>query len=70
MLRPYKADLHVHTCLSPCTELDMSPQTIIHQANVKRIGLIGICDHNSSENSSAAMEAGKSTSVRKMVMAQ
>jgi len=64
MLRPYKADLHVHTCLSPCTELDMSPQIIAYQAKAKKIGLIGICDHNSSENSSAAMEAGKSMNIR------
>ena len=24
-MKMYKADLHIHTCLSPCAELDMSP---------------------------------------------
>lgn len=59
MLRTFKADLHVHTCLSPCTELDMSPIEIAHQANVKKIDIIGICDHNSAENAPAVMKAAK-----------
>jgi PHP family Zn ribbon phosphoesterase len=59
MLRPFKADLHVHTCLSPCTELDMSPKGILTAANKKEIDIIGICDHNSSENSQAVMNAAK-----------
>ena len=57
MLRPFKADLHVHTCLSPCTELDMSPKGILSSAKKKDIDILGICDHNSSENSLAIMKA-------------
>lgn len=63
MLRLFKADLHVHTCLSPCTELDMSPKEIVHRAKMMEIDIIGICDHNSSENSLAAIEAGKKMNV-------
>jgi len=59
LLRPFKADLHVHTCLSPCTELDMSPKGILATAKKKEIDIIGICDHNSSENSLAIMNAAK-----------
>ena len=59
MLRVFKADLHVHTCLSPCTELDMSPREIVDQAKVKKIDIIGICDHNSAENVPAVMKAAK-----------
>jgi predicted metal-dependent phosphoesterase TrpH len=59
MLRPFKADLHVHTCLSPCTELDMSPQGILTSAKKKGIDIIGICDHNSTENSLAVMKAAR-----------
>jgi PHP family Zn ribbon phosphoesterase len=58
----YKADLHVHTCLSPCAELRMSPRTIVEVAAKRGIGIIGICDHNSAENvtgvSRAAAGAG------------
>lgn len=57
MLRPFKADLHIHTCLSPCTELDMSPKGILTSAQKKGMNIIGICDHNSTENSLAVMRA-------------
>ena len=63
MLRPFKADLHIHTCLSPCTELDMSPKGILVSAAKKDIDIIGICDHNSSENSLAVMNAAKKMNV-------
>jgi predicted metal-dependent phosphoesterase TrpH len=59
MLRAFKADLHVHTCLSPCTELDMSPKGILTSAKKKKMDIIGICDHNSSENSLAIMNVAK-----------
>lgn len=41
-------DWHIHSVLSPCASLDMSPVNIFAQAQKKRIGLIGICDHNST----------------------
>ena len=63
MLRCFKADLHVHTCLSPCTELDMSPMRILTAAKKKEIDIIGICDHNSSENSMAVMNAAKKMNI-------
>ena len=63
MLRPFKADLHIHTCLSPCTELDMSPIRILTAAKKKEIDIIGICDHNSSENSLAVMNAAKKMNI-------
>ena len=59
MLRPFKADLHIHTCLSPCTELDMSPTRILTAAKKKDIDIIGVCDHNSAENALAVMNAAK-----------
>ncbi len=59
MLRLLKADLHIHTCLSPCTELDMSPQEILAAAQKKGMDIIGICDHNSSENSPAVVTAAQ-----------
>jgi len=59
MLRMVKADLHVHTCLSPCAELDMSPTAIAEQARVKKIDLLGICDHNSAENVTSVIKAAR-----------
>jgi PHP family Zn ribbon phosphoesterase len=63
MLRPFKADLHIHTCLSPCTELDMSPTRILTAAKKKEIDIIGICDHNSSENALAVMNGARETNI-------
>lgn len=57
MLRSFKADLHVHTCLSPCAEVKMSPATIVKRAKTCGIHILGICDHNSAENAPAALEA-------------
>jgi len=64
MLRLFKADLHIHTCLSPCTELDMSPTGILTTAKKRGIDILGICDHNSSENSLSIMNAAKETNIR------
>ncbi len=51
MLKEYRADLHIHTILSPCTELtEMSPPAIVESARQKGLDIIAICDHNSCEN--------------------
>ena len=63
MLKLFKADLHIHTCLSPCTELDMSPKRILTAAKKKELDIIGICDHNSSENSLAVMNAARKMNI-------
>jgi 3',5'-nucleoside bisphosphate phosphatase len=46
----YRADLHIHTVLSPCGDLDMSPKNIISAALEKGLGIIGITDHNSTRH--------------------
>lgn len=53
----FKFDLHIHSCLSPCGDLDSSPSKIVQAA--KRAGLDGImlADHNSSRNCPALAEA-------------
>lgn len=64
MLRNYKADLHIHTCLSPCTDLDMSPHAIAKQAKLQEIDILGICDHNSAENVPALIQAAAPYAIR------
>ena len=59
MLREFKADLHIHTCLSPCGDMSMSPTAIVKEAVSKGIDLIAICDHNSSENAGAVIQASE-----------
>ncbi len=43
-----KADLHVHTVLSPCGDIEMTPAFIIAKAKESGLGIIGITDHNST----------------------
>lgn len=57
MLNSFTADLHIHTCLSPCGDLLMSPKKIINRALEHRLDIIAITDHNSAENASAAIKA-------------
>ena len=59
----YKADLHVHTVLSPCGDLDMSPSMIIDQCLIKKINILGIADHNSTKNSEVCYELGKKNGI-------
>ena len=58
-MRKVRADLHLHTCLSPCADNQMRTGAIIEQAKKVGLDMIGICDHNSAENVSAVMKAGK-----------
>ncbi len=46
----YRADLHVHTVLSPCGDLEMSPVNIVSIAARKGIDILGITDHNSTKH--------------------
>lgn len=44
----YRADLHIHTCLSPCGSLEMSPEVIVGTALSRGLDAIAITDHNST----------------------
>jgi PHP family Zn ribbon phosphoesterase len=49
-MREYRADLHIHTVLSPCGDLSMSPANIVSEAVRKGIDIIGITDHNTTRH--------------------
>lgn len=57
-VREFKADLHIHSCLSPCADMTMRPTAIIEQVVARKLDLIGICDHNCAENATAVKKAG------------
>ncbi len=48
-----RADLHIHTVLSPCGSLDMSPEKIVSKAKKVGLDIIAITDHNSIFNAFA-----------------
>ena len=58
-MNTFKADLHIHTVLSPCGDLEMSPSNIIRIAKSKQLDLIGITDHNSTRQCAVIRELGQ-----------
>lgn len=42
-------DLHIHSCLSPCAEDEMTVNNIVNMSLVKDLDVIAICDHNSTK---------------------
>lgn len=55
----FRADLHIHTCLSPCADLMMTPYRIIEKAASLGLNIIAICDHNSVENIEAVKKVAE-----------
>jgi 3',5'-nucleoside bisphosphate phosphatase len=58
-LAEYAADLHVHTCLSPCADWGMSPRRIVACGRARGLDLVAVCDHNSAENAAVAVQVGR-----------
>ena len=40
MIREFRCDFHVHTCLSPCADLDMYPRAVVSMALARRLDII------------------------------
>jgi 3',5'-nucleoside bisphosphate phosphatase len=59
MPKAFRCDLHIHTCLSPCAELDMYPRSIVRRALERKLDVIAICDHNAGENVPYVQRAAK-----------
>ncbi|MGC9355767.1 MAG: PHP domain-containing protein [Mariniphaga sp.] len=49
-MNKYRADLHIHTLLSPCAGLEMTPRAIVDKAKSAGLEIIGITDHNSTRH--------------------
>ena len=53
----FRADLHLHSCLSPCGDLECSPTAIARTANRRGLDMIALTDHNSALNCPAFARA-------------
>jgi PHP family Zn ribbon phosphoesterase len=53
----YRADLHLHTALSPCGGEEMTPPLIVARALAEGLQLIAVTDHNTAGNVAAVMAA-------------
>lgn len=50
-------DLHLHSCLSPCGDAEMTPNNIVNMAALLGLDLIAVSDHNSALNLPAVFKA-------------
>lgn len=51
-------DFHIHSCLSPCGDDDMTPNNIVNMALLNGLDVIALTDHNTCGNCRATMEVG------------
>ena len=58
-MKKFRADLHVHSVLSPCGDLEMSPDVIIGKAKEMHLDIIGITDHNSTRQCAVIRQMGE-----------
>lgn len=58
-MKEFRADLHIHSVLSSCGHLDMSPRRIIEKALEMQIDILGITDHNSTRHGPLMRRLGK-----------
>lgn len=55
----YYYDFHIHSCLSPCADNDMTPNNIAGMAALAGLNIVALTDHNSCRNCPAFFAAAK-----------
>ena len=56
-------DFHIHSCLSPCGDMDMTPNNIVNMAALLGLNAIAVSDHNAVGNVKACMEVAKEVGI-------
>ena len=62
-MNKYFYDLHIHSCLSPCGDDDMTPANIANMAMINGLDVIALTDHNTCKNCPAIMEEAQKISL-------
>ncbi len=52
-------DFHLHSCLSPCGDNDMTPYNLVNMAKILGMDAIALTDHNTAQNCRAAINVGE-----------
>jgi len=58
-MNKYYYDLHIHSCLSPCGDDDMTPNNIAGMGVIAGLNIMALTDHNTCDNCPAFFEACK-----------
>lgn len=59
-------DFHLHSCLSPCGDDEMTPFNLINMAALLGYDAVALTDHNSALNCPAALKAGEKAGITVM----
>ena len=66
----FRADMHIHSVLSPCGDIEMSPSAIVAQAKAKGLDIIGLTDHNSTLNADVTRRLGEKAGLHVLMGAE
>ena len=66
----FKADMHIHSVLSPCGDIEMSPSAIVAKAKEKGLDIIGLTDHNSTLNADVTRRLGEKVGLHVLMGAE
>ncbi|SCP95316.1 hypothetical protein SAMN05421730_1001475 [Anaerobium acetethylicum] len=58
-MNSFSYDLHIHSCLSPCADDDMTPGNILGMAALKELDIVALTDHNSCKNCPAFIKMAR-----------
>lgn len=56
-------DLHIHSCLSPCANEEMTPANIVHMSMIKGLDVIAVTDHNTAKHCEAVLHWAREVGV-------
>ena len=59
----YHCDLHIHSCLSPCGDNDMTPGNIVGMSLLNGLQIVALTDHNSVKNCPAFFKIAKANGI-------
>ncbi len=69
-MKTFRADLHIHTVLSPCGDLEMSPDVIVARALEMKLDIIGITDHNTTRQCRVTRKLGEKAGIAVLMGAE
>ena len=62
-MKEYYYDLHIHSCLSPCGDDDMTPNNIAGMGVVAKLDIMALTDHNTCRNCPAFYKTAEANGI-------
>lgn len=62
-MNKYYYDLHIHSCLSPCGDDDMTPNNIAGMGVVAKLDIMALTDHNTCRNCPAFYKTAEANGI-------